>query len=670
MSERRHFSRAEKNALYMIADGKCCECGADLCASWHGDHITPYSKGGETNIANGQALCPSCNLKKGNKMASYQPRKFQDQAVNIVRRKIQSGERTAFFNVAPGCGKTGLGLLCADALLSLGCDSVIYVAPRLNLCRQIETDANDLKKLLPSLGSWPILHRNNILPLIGVENPSKIPSIGYATTYSSINSDLLIHIAEAQKRKVLLILDEAHTLGLDPKEPATTSESIRRIADIAQFVIVMTGSRYRHDGKPILLVDYTAPDAQGRVYPVCDLEVSYSEAIRNGWNRPIEYYISGGTATFEYLDSLPETTDIARIESGIGDIVRQKKVYEPLTDKVISLIRDWQKRDPVYCGLISATDQKHARAISKYVAAKYPEVRQVLAVSEDGALAADSLREFRVDGAYDLLITCEMAYIGYDHKPLTVLGHLNAKRSAVFNEQLEGRVLRTRKDAKSPECGCVVTIGDRKMLEHIEARRAARDAGLCLKEGEEFKNPLDSPLPEKLSYLSDAELTVEQIKGLDSRGDIAGEEIRIVEEINNEYGMGVPPSVLARFLRDKTDLLARPTTFINNFPAPRQPRQQPERTAQEQHKSIRSEIISRLTKQADGILQEAGYWWSTGTEARPWQFGDTNKLVKRRFNLTNGVQSAQVSQLEEIAQWLQTEHLPFAQKVKGARCGN
>jgi hypothetical protein len=439
---------------------------------------------------------------------------------------------------------------------------------------------------------------------------------------------------------------------------------------MAKFVIVMTGSRYRHDGKPILLVDYTAPDAQGKIYPVCDLEVSYSEAVRNGWNRPIEYYISGGTATFEYLDNLPETTDIARIESGIGDIVRQKKVYEPLTDKVISLIRDWQKRDSVYCGLISATDQKHARAISKYVASKYPEIRQVLAVSEDGALAADSLRDFRVDGAYDLLITCEMAYIGYDHKPLTVLGHLNAKRSAVFNEQLEGRVLRTWKNAQSPECGCVVTIGDKRMLEHIEARRAARDAGLTIKEGEEFKNPLDSPMPEKLSYLSDAELTAEQIKGLDPRGDIAGDEIRIVEEINKEYGMGIAPSVLARFLRDKTDLLAKPTTFRNNYPEPSQSKIKTDRTTQEHQKSIRSEIIAKLTKQADGILQEAGHWWEFGGDCRPWQFGDTNKIVKRRFNLINGVRSAQISQLEEIAIWLQTEHIPFAQKVKGARCGN
>lgn len=47
---------------------KCCVCGAspakDSSVELHVDHITPWSKGGETEIENLQTLCSKCNLGK------------------------------------------------------------------------------------------------------------------------------------------------------------------------------------------------------------------------------------------------------------------------------------------------------------------------------------------------------------------------------------------------------------------------------------------------------------------------------------------------------------------------------------------------------------------------------------------------------------------------------
>lgn len=49
---------------------KCCACGAspakDSSVVLHVDHITPWSKGGETEISNLQTLCDNCNLGKSN----------------------------------------------------------------------------------------------------------------------------------------------------------------------------------------------------------------------------------------------------------------------------------------------------------------------------------------------------------------------------------------------------------------------------------------------------------------------------------------------------------------------------------------------------------------------------------------------------------------------------
>jgi hypothetical protein len=48
---------------------QCAHCGRVL-DQHHLDHIRPFSRGGTTQKANLQPLCPSCNLKKGNRSLS------------------------------------------------------------------------------------------------------------------------------------------------------------------------------------------------------------------------------------------------------------------------------------------------------------------------------------------------------------------------------------------------------------------------------------------------------------------------------------------------------------------------------------------------------------------------------------------------------------------------
>ena len=46
--------------------GKCVYCGSN--ENLHLDHIIPFSKGGDTSVANLQLLCQKCNLEKSNKI--------------------------------------------------------------------------------------------------------------------------------------------------------------------------------------------------------------------------------------------------------------------------------------------------------------------------------------------------------------------------------------------------------------------------------------------------------------------------------------------------------------------------------------------------------------------------------------------------------------------------
>lgn len=61
---KRIYTPKMRKILRAIALGRCHICKEPL-SLFHADHIKPFSKGGETTIENGQALCPKCNLRKG-----------------------------------------------------------------------------------------------------------------------------------------------------------------------------------------------------------------------------------------------------------------------------------------------------------------------------------------------------------------------------------------------------------------------------------------------------------------------------------------------------------------------------------------------------------------------------------------------------------------------------
>ena len=63
----RAFDADEKATMYARQKGLCAICGKPFAiGDMHGDHITPWSKGGKTTLDNGQMLCTTCNLKKSN----------------------------------------------------------------------------------------------------------------------------------------------------------------------------------------------------------------------------------------------------------------------------------------------------------------------------------------------------------------------------------------------------------------------------------------------------------------------------------------------------------------------------------------------------------------------------------------------------------------------------
>lgn len=61
------FTRKDIERIYVLQKGCCAFCRKRL-KKYHVDHRMPVSKGGDNTSGNIEILCPSCNLRKSNKL--------------------------------------------------------------------------------------------------------------------------------------------------------------------------------------------------------------------------------------------------------------------------------------------------------------------------------------------------------------------------------------------------------------------------------------------------------------------------------------------------------------------------------------------------------------------------------------------------------------------------
>jgi len=241
VSERRRFNRAERIAMSLASDGKCEQCGRDLDPGWHGDHVIPFAVVKKTEIENGQALCPECNLKKGKRTVGVQLLDWQQETL----KKYQIVNPKRFLIAAfPGMGKT----ICASAILASTGKFGIVLVPQVD-----------------SHSSWrSALHGEGMCPASRVDGDSwastcaacERPTRAVVMSYDFVaaNPQIISKIYRKHPGS-MLILDEVHHLA---DEQAWSLPLIANRPHITS-VLALSATPFRSDEKPVPFVHTEGP---------------------------------------------------------------------------------------------------------------------------------------------------------------------------------------------------------------------------------------------------------------------------------------------------------------------------------------------------------------------------------------------------------------------------
>lgn len=566
LMQRRRFNRTERNAIFTRAGGRCEGCGVKLGRDWHADHRRPFARDGVTEIANGRALCPDCNRQKGARMSGrVELRPFQAEFIGVVQERIANGDRTTVAWVETGSGKTLAWIALAHELAEQDViDYVVVYAPRFNLCRQADLDsqayANDIES--PALARIGFV--TNRPPLLAADLG------GYVATYQAAVMAPSTHRAQAHagRGRFLLVLDEAQFCGLGDDGGGTKAGALmHELGALAAHTVVLTGTPYRADGEEVVFCRYSEPDDDGRRHLLYDVRATYTDGVAQGYLRPFEYHLHPGHAEWQSTDGAHhERIDITEAEDHLKAILLSADVWAPIVDEALSVLRERQTLDARYRALFTCIDQDHARAVHKYVREHHSDLRVVIAVSNDGQQANDTLHGFREHDNADVLVTVRMAFIGYDHQPITVIGMLTHYRHEGHLRQIVGRGLRMWSGRPSDEQTCFVTgPDDPRLAAFARAMREEAEQGLRVRR-ERDGGDSDGLTPEDIGVVTEAEMDDPRAVGL--RGDIDARRLTFIEQARRASGAREAPTTLDAFLTEMEHVRDQPTPAPTIVKAP------------------------------------------------------------------------------------------------------
>ncbi len=487
-------SLRKRNHLWLSQNGKCQECNQNLPLNWHADHKIPFVICGTTELHNMQALCPSCNLKKGKKMmpnprsaAYYEGANFckvsniskarigQRGAINCIIDRCRQGYSTSAVVNPTRYGKSHV-IRCSAIELKeqqLVCGSILTTPGKILRDQLIET--SKIEDMIKHLSIQPTkvvtcdVVIEGKIELLNEQFKRDNYFISMTTPMlTSIISDILPLI----KRKIqiagkpmAIFIDETHLSSTDN----VSGDAIQQLLNIGCYVVLVTATHYRSDGKRIPGFNWTILDSttkerkkpssiahpnpdkinmdvynhtQEEIILKADYEYSFQQAWAEGnvlcrINRiPIDVHVTITKPNGETIHKRIRdfTTDETR--EYLHQICRDPKVIAKATSLLVENLEIRRKTNPttqaiVFVGNDKTSDKEangHAKQVEKSLLSTNAELK--IGIATMSSLDdPDGVIKLYKENKYDVLIVKQMASIGLDVSPCKVLVDLSSVRT-------------------------------------------------------------------------------------------------------------------------------------------------------------------------------------------------------------------------------------------------
>ena len=456
----RNFSSSQRTALYLASQGKCESCGTGLEKGWHADHVHPFSRGGRTETNNGAALCPRCNLAKGDRTMDARTQ-WQTAAVERFLRS----EEDFLVTACPGAGKTRMALMAAAELVrSQEVTRVIVVVPTDELRRQWSREASRFDLDLTATYS-------------NSDGPLTSGTDGAVVTYAQIASQSDLWRRHVSQVRTLAIFDEIHHAG--EHEEAAWSRGLRNGFELATRKLSLSGTPFRTDGNRIPFVTYDNGISRSNA------GMSYGVAVRQNIVRPVRFEVMEGTAQW-IQDATTQSVEISQasdveIPKALSTLYDPQLDWAPSVfvkaDRELSRMREEMANAG---GLILAPSQRTAEQYALLMQGVCGEQVAVVHSSLEGN-PSDVINGFR-SGSARWLVAVDMVSEGVDIPRLTVGVYMSHKQTEMWFRQVVGRFIRITGN----DDNLTATVLIPKIPALVElAQRIEDEATVALREAEE-----------------------------------------------------------------------------------------------------------------------------------------------------------------------------------------
>jgi len=443
----RSFSKSQKLSLLLSSDFKCCYCKCHLhWQNFHADHILPYSKGGMTTLKNGQALCVSCNLQKGNKDMSIKLLPWQEKCRTAY---VKHTAKDFVLVAGTGTGKT----ICASELakhtyVAGGKKALIFVVVPYRTIKQ---------------GWAKAFERQGLGVATNYDNYAADTQV-VVTTYAGAKNmiDSITPSLMKIDKKIILIFDEFHHL----EEENTWANPFLTMCEtlyVKRIFLsgtpwhesgIISDSMVKYDADDKVVADFTytyGTNVNGNDDEKNTVEVVFKPThIKKSVNRTNTE--TGEVETFhfdsEQVDIKSPITRFVSITS-LLELARDTGLMELLSQSVHELERIKTTEMAKAGGIVFVSTKISGEAVCAILRSEFG--KSATLVTSDDPKAQANIDSFS-NSTDDWIVAIDMIAEGTDIPRLKVVCDLANKLTMMHIIQRWGRVLRMLRDSRgNPE---------------------------------------------------------------------------------------------------------------------------------------------------------------------------------------------------------------------------